>query len=124
MLLLVVDLLLKSTGSDAAAPSQRAARVARQLGVAIGSWRFILVASLALLLVTFNSAFDAAWITSIVVILYVLTVARLQPRHLVVQLTGSAALTESGLASSRVLAPTELLVMGEGLDRRLEMSFE
>lgn len=116
ILLLIADFVLRDPNAPPDAPTQRFAKAARQIGTAAGSWRFSLTIVLLLSLVAFHPPFTGPWIVAGAVVLYALAVSRLQPHILIALLRGKPSPYEAGLSPVRVLAPSELLVTGVGLD--------
>lgn len=115
-LLLVVDFALRDPQAPTDTRGQRVARVARQVATTLGSWRFVLIAALALTLVAFNEPFDDAWTVSAIVVLYALAVSKLPPHRLAAMLSGHPRPGDSGIAAARIYAPTEILLTGPGVD--------
>jgi hypothetical protein len=102
IVLLIVDFAARDPNASRTYRAQRIARFSRQIGVALGSWRFILVASLALTLATFNPPFQDGWIVSIITLLYVFALTRLDPRRMIAVLSGRDTSGGVSVAPERV----------------------
>lgn len=119
VVLLLLELILRDPDAPTDALGQRAARVAKQVGVVLGSWRFALLAALVLALATFVPPFEDPWRISLIVVLYLLGTIRLQPHRLLDLLRGKPSEPDLPLGAVRVSPPAEILVVGEAVDSLL-----
>lgn len=108
--------ILRDPQSPTPGANPRRGRIVAQVAAQIGGWRSILIAALALSLATFNEPLGPEWLTSTVVGIYVVTVARLQPHRLFAAWKGEPGPAEPGLTVARLALPSEVPLVGPDSD--------
>lgn len=106
--------VLRDPQVSAAARPNRVARTLGQIAGAIGSWRALLIGTLALALVSFNKPFNAAWQVSVLTVIYCLLISTVEPHKLVSALRGQSPSPSKPVVVA-LFPPYEALVVGSGV---------
>jgi hypothetical protein len=113
MVLLLVSSLVDETEHE---PRGSIARELRRVGSVLGSWRWIVLATLALSLVSFNRSFGSPWAIAAVATIYCNTLLRLRPEAIVKRLRRERRGGAHELVVQQIFPPYEVLAVGEESD--------